>query len=61
MSKRGEAPHAISVKKQTYELLEREAERRGIAVSSLVEEGLAWMLGTTPPPVRKFRNRKRRN
>jgi len=59
VSKRGEAPYSVSVRKSTYERIEREAERRGIAVSSLVEEMVIDHLGGVMPPVRPFRKRKR--
>lgn len=61
MSKTGEAPHTISVSGEFYEKLEREAERRGIAVSSLVEAIIAPALGVKPPRVRAFRKRRSRN
>lgn len=60
MSKPGEAPRSVSVTGEVYKRLEAEAERRGIAVSSLVEEALASVLGTTPPPARTFRKRRSR-
>lgn len=60
MSKRGELPHAISVRGKVYARLEREAERRGVAVSSLVEEMIRDHLGGPVVVMRPFRKRVRR-
>lgn len=61
MTAPGEAPRSISVSAKLYEKLEAEAERRGLAVSSLVEWIVAPAIGVKPPAARKFRKRNRRS
>lgn len=50
---------SISVKASVFARLEKEAERRNVAVSSLVEQAIAGVLGTQPKP-RPFRRRRTR-
>lgn len=60
MSKGDAESPSISVKAETYELLQKHAERLGVAVSHIVELAVAREPGTTPPKPRPFRRRARK-